>query len=246
MKVVRQNSNSLLIWKCWNGPIFLGVTFLATGIFGLITPSSIKFTCHRIKSSSCSVTSSGLLGSQVEKIPLNILQGASVKKETDSDGTSYRIMIETDRENFSLLYSNSDKKNRQEIAARIDKFIKDSTQLSLVEEDNNFVSYSMAFFTIPVGILSLQEIFIICTFDKNLNSLTINRYGLFGKKVFTCWLHEIKDILVSRNDDFYQVSIVLMSGTHEPLSHIADCNERNKQKVASILKEFLDIDRAIG
>jgi hypothetical protein len=250
MKIV-QKTPSLLILRL--RPVILwifGVVFASVGLFLLVTLGKVTtLTCTRTEPTNCQLVASGLLGSQSKQIPLNTLQGAKVEESSDSDGSTYRVIILTSSADVPFTsYLSSGEGDKQVIASHIEDFVKNPQMTSLKQEqDDRLWIYLIGGSFVIAGSLMLLAPVVTCVFDKTLDILTLTRFGLFGKRVFEHRLHEIKDVLLeestdSENGSTYRVSIVLMSGDRQPLTSYFTSGRKSQQETASHIKSFLNLN----
>lgn len=249
MKIVQKTPNLLILRL---RPLILwifGIFFASLGLFLLVTLGKVTtLTCTRTEPTNCQLVASGLLGSQSKQIPLNTLQGAKVEETSDSDGSTYRVIILTSSGNVPFTSYLSSLKDKQTIASDIEDFVKNPQMTSLKQEqDDRFWIYLIGGTFVIAGSLVLLAPVVTCVFDKTLDTLTLTRLGLLGKRVFEHRLHEIKDVLVEESTDSdsgstYRVSIVLMSGDRQPLTSYFTSGRKSMQETASHIKSFLNLN----
>ncbi|MEA5605796.1 hypothetical protein [Nostoc sp. UHCC 0252] len=195
---------------------------------------------------------SGLTGSRLEK-----------QTKTDTEGKilyTYRVQLLTNAESIPFTrttYSDYFSEEAEFIILKIENFLVQPLEKSLVvKQDDTLVGYAVIGITIFCLLLGLLIIasgsFIDFNFDKESNSLSINRYkwfGILGKSVFLYSLNEIVDIKVesfSSGEDSTdnRVTLILESGESVFLIGSYDSGGyssgfQEKQEIVKIIKNFL-------
>jgi hypothetical protein len=256
MEILQQTPNQLtlrlrpvLIW-------LVGGFFAAWGILPSVFAKATLFTCNRTEfsQSSCQLLTSGLLGSEVRAIPLRALQGAKVDKSIDSDGDTYRVIILTTSGEIPFTsYSGSGEDQKQEIASRINQFVRNPGETTLsVQQDDRFSAYLLGGIFSAIGLFLLVSSgqIVTCLSDKTLGTLTLKKQGLFSTKVTEHQIQEIADILVEESTDSdgctYRVSILMKSGKRQALTNYYSSGKKSKQETADCLRRFLQLDHQVS
>jgi hypothetical protein len=115
--------------------------FIFAGTFLIINNKTTTFSCHRIETEShpCKLTFSGIMGSQTTLIPLEGLQGATVETNSDSDGSTYRVVLMTNEGTIPMT-SSSDSRygSKQELAGKINIFLSNPNERFLLAEEKSW------------------------------------------------------------------------------------------------------------
>jgi len=224
-----------------------GAVFASAGLFITFTGKTTILTCNRTESTfgSCKLIESGVLSSQAEVIPLNILQGAKVKELDGGDSSTYQVIILTRNSEVPFAsYSSSDE--GQAIVSHINQFLKTPEETSLTQQkDDRLQMLLIGGSVFTCGLVTLMARLVTCVFDKTLNTLIVKRQGFLGTEIIEYRLSEIKDVLVEETDSegrTYRISIMLVSGDRLPLTSYYSSGKENKQKIASCIKSFLNIN----
>lgn len=263
MKIVQQTPNQLLLRELQVlshvFSLIFGVVFTAVGLFFIALPNVTTLTCNRTEPTqgSCKLLASGLLASEVREIPISILQGAKVDESRSSKSTTYGVVLLTITGEVPFtFYSNFDKGKKQAIASRINDFVKIPGETSLaVKQDDRWISYLFGGTFAAIGIFFafgfvVAPVVKTWLFDKTLGSFTLKQQGLFGTKIIEYQIREIADVQVeewtnSKGTIYYKVSIVLVSGDRLPLTLYSSSGKKSKQKTASCIRKFLNLDEPI-
>jgi hypothetical protein len=115
--------------------------------------------------------------------------------------------------------------------------------------------FSLILITVWIGLATRASLDfaknVQCTLDKRLNIVTIEERGLFKTKIILRSLSEVKDVLVSKeNNDrvpFQPVSLLFSSGEKLPIYLQLDFDsDREKARItAEIVRHFLNLNRSI-
>lgn len=82
------------------------------------------------------------------------------------------------------------------------------------------------------------------TFDKSLDTVTINRRGLLKDETETYKLSEVEDIVIdesvdSEGDPFFKVALALKDGKQIDISSIGGHDKETQRKNVELIKNFL-------
>jgi hypothetical protein len=180
------------------------------------------------------------------------------KADKDENGISYRygVLLQTIEGNVPFTeYYFGNKYNyeeRQELISQINAFIENPSQTSLrVQQDDRlfgFVGFCISgFFFFPSLLIMALSPVITCTFDKELDRMTIKRQRWFGEKILEHSINEISDVNVedSSTDDgwVYRVTLTLSSGENVSLTRSYTSGFEEKQYIAKLIKSFLNLGR---
>ena len=152
----RGNSSTFLI--------FFGLIFAAAGICaGAFFGQTSTLDCRRVESSvvNCHLQSD-LLGYPISEREVGRLQGARVDVSSDSEGDTYRVMLQGPEGETPLTsYYSSARRNREDTAAAINAYLANPAQETLqIEQADRWIFLltgafvAIGFFCIAIGILS--------------------------------------------------------------------------------------------
>lgn len=86
-----------------------------------------------------------------------------------------------------------------------------------------------------------------CTFDKERDRMTIKRQYWFGEKILNHSINEISDVEVEYSSgnggSVYRVTLILSSGEQLPLTRSYTSGIEEKQRIAELIKNFLNLGR---
>ncbi|MDZ8106094.1 MAG: hypothetical protein RM338_10800 [Nostoc sp. DedQUE12a] len=261
---------------------FIGLFFGQIGIFSLSTIFMVipvtQLNCDRVpqnlqassveqKSSIiiCKIREFDLFGHQQNQKEIYDLIGTSLEKQTKTDREGkviykYQVKLLTNTESIPfrrIAYSDYFPQKAELIILKIKNFLAQPLEKSLiVTQDDTIIFYGAIVITIFWFLLGLLIIgagsFINCNFDKESNSLTINRYrwfGKLGKAVFLYSLNEIVNVkLESLNYDEggteFRVTLILESGERVSMigyydSGFYSSGFQEKQEIVKMIKSFL-------
>lgn len=86
-----------------------------------------------------------------------------------------------------------------------------------------------------------------CTFDQERDRMTIKRQSLFGKKILNHSINEISDVEVEHSSgnagSVYRVTLILSYGKNVPLTRSYTSGFEEKQRIAELINNFLNLGR---
>jgi hypothetical protein len=267
-KILEETKNRLifqirptLFWAI--GVVFGSIAFLFILVIWFFSPIT-TLTCEYFTSinkdyPSCQLVAISWIGTEQNKTLIPELQAAllEAKLETDKDNSTfnrYRIVLIADKNNFlfreDYVYkSMPEYKNLSAIAGQINSFIAEPSQNYLIVEQNE-----KAFGYVGLGICTVFSLitflvltvfpYITCSFDKELNIVTIERSNLFGKKIFADRISNIIAVNVEESgteSDTYRLTLMLASGEKLPIRYFFTSGWQEKQFFANLIKKFLGI-----
>jgi len=159
----------------------------------------------------------------------------------------YQVILLTATEKIPLsLYGTVDREKQEVMADQINTFLNTSPETSLViEQDSRWFIYFLGSFFIIIGLLAELRQVITVTFDKAMDSLTIERQGLLRNQVIEHPLEEIDEVKLNASSYFnsktilYQVVLVLKSGENILLTSNSSIGKTGKQKIVNEITSFL-------
>ncbi|WP_448269220.1 hypothetical protein [Nostoc sp. DSM 114159] len=254
------------------GIIMVGITLiflLATLMLAPIT----KLHCSRLFQNAsffnqekytfqCELLEIGLFDNQVRTEVFSELNSVKIEAIDNENShreitKTYQLLLSTDLGNIPFKNLSSYTKNYKldklySIAESIKYFIENPSEktLSVLQDDSDGVSagfqITIFFALLALLIIALGKV-TICNFDKETNTMTINRYqwfGKLGKEVIQHSLNEIKDVKLERIEGeesgwLYRVIFVLNSDEIIPLTQVYSSVYQEKQQLVDCIKTFL-------
>lgn len=276
VKVLEQTSNKLVFRLrptfAWGVEGFLsGIGLLFLVLVLNFTPIT-TLTCDRSttdiatlqntsNSAICELVGVNWLGLEKSKTLISGLQQAIEETKADKDENgkiSYRygVLLQTIEGNvpFTEYYFGNEYnyEERQELISQINAFIENPSQTSLtVQQDDRLTGFvglciSGFFFFLSLLIMALCPV-ITCSFDKELDRMTIKRQRWFGEKILEYSINEISDVKVedSSTDDgsVYRVTLTLSSGENVSPTRSYTSGFEEKQYIAKLIKSFLNLGK---
>ena len=209
---------------------------------------------------SCRLVAISWIGTEQNKTLIPELQAALIEAKLDTDKDSstfnrYRIVLIADKNNIPfredyVYKSMPEYKHLLAIAGQINSFIAKPLQNYLIVEQNEkdfgYVGLGIcAFFSLITFLLLTVFPYITCSFNKELNLITIERSNLFGKKIFVDKISNIIAVNVEEQsgteNDTYRLTLMLASGEKLPIRYFFTSGWQEKQLFANLIKEFLGI-----
>jgi hypothetical protein len=179
---------------------FYGLKEAASGELG-------KLSCNRVEpqQGKCELVKSGIFYTGNKIFALNELQGARLERYIYSKNRKYQIVIITSNGEETLTsILDTDYSEKQETVSRIESFLKNPGQKSLVIEQDDRTGL-----LIFGGLISSFSFILIATlvplrtytFDKAVNRFTFKTQNLFSRKVIEYELDEILGFKVETDDN---------------------------------------------
>jgi len=230
-----------------------GMFFLLPGLALLLFLGKLTtLECTRLEPQqvACEHSISGLLGKQVNKIPVGELKGAEVEVIQDSDGDTYRVVLLTQtRGKLRFTDTSSSGTDKYSTANQINDFINNSEQMSLqVQQDDCWFAYPFggifAFVGGSIVFCALNTKFNnIYTFDRQTRRLNLTQRGLFSRTDREFMFHEIARAKVTESRDSdgdvtHQAELVLRSGERFPLYRWTP--REDHRKTVDMINQFLE------
>ena len=237
------------------GLIISGTVFLSMGLLLFYSGSPTTLKCNRVEPTqiSCKFTSHTFLGEETTSI--RRLEGATVEVDLDSDGGSYRVVVLTEEDNINIPltdYSTSDEERIRKEASKINNFINNPSQNSLIiENGHNWFMYIIGVFIFlicsPLIIYFIKEkITTICILDKQSGRMYLRRYGILGRETIDCTLDTINRARVEEVDsenNNYDTELVLVSGRKIRLN-LDSSTLYASRKVTTSINQFLSLKKS--
>jgi hypothetical protein len=253
----------------WAIGVFFGsIAFLFILFILFFSPVTI-LTCKYYPESyvdqhypSCQLVAISWIGTEQNKTLIPELQAALLEAKLDTNKDSslfdrYRILLIADknnvpfRENYTYK-SDPSYQNLVAIASQINAFIAYPLQNSLIidqnEKDLGYIGWGIcAFFSLITFLVLTISSYVTCSFDRELNLVTVERQNLFGKKVLEEKISNIVAVKVEEQSDIesstYRLTLILASGKKLPLRYFFTSGWQEKQLFANQIQNFLGIDR---
>jgi hypothetical protein len=272
IKILEKTTNKLILQIqptfSWAISIFFGGIALIFTLGTLIIPPLTVLDCRHFSSelasnrpsTSCELVAINWIGKEQNKTSLPRLQRAFLesKLEANSDNelfNGYRIALVSGQDNIPLTttYISKFQPEYQSLLTILDQinfFIDKSLEDSLmIQQDEKLLSYtgfamSGCFWAIAL-ILFLSAPYITCSFDREADSVTIERRNFLGKRTFQDKISEITTVEVEEQSGeettTYRINLLLKSGKQLPLTYCFTSGWQEKQQITNRLKKFLEI-----
>lgn len=180
-----------------------------------IPTSSLLPSYQQLTSPNCELVSINWLGKEANRIIFSKVQQATLEMKAESYSyarlVSYRAILLTEKGNIPLTESYVSIKTRayenmRNLVVKINDFIKNSDAVSLrVQYEDKISGYT--YFVIAVGFWLIAWLvivtvpFINCSFDKQIDSISLERRNFFGKKAVRCKLSDINTVNVESDSE---------------------------------------------
>jgi len=252
MNILHQDDHTLILrpgdfWLLLlAGLVFGGIGLLLVGMMG----TENRLTCERPPRGAiaCRLTRT-LLGLELDKEPLNDLQGARLHVSHSSKSDTYRvILITATGERDFTPYGSSGYSRHDRIVTDINTFMK-SPNLSQLEVSQGGVRdmwVGALFFLIGGGMLigGIQMYFTTWTFDRIQGLVTHRRETLLGVKVAEYPLRDIMGAQIGRSysrrgGTTYRVELLTRDGESIPMTRMYSSGESSKDRAAQVISAFL-------
>ncbi len=253
----------------WAIGVFFGAIAFLFILFVLLSSPTTILTCKYSTESSidqyypsCQLVAISWIGTEQNKTLISQLQAALLEAKLDTNKDSslfdrYRILLIADKDNVPFRESYTYKsdpsyQNLVAIASQINSFIAHPLQNSLIieqnEKDLGYVGWGICvFFSLITFLVLTVSPYVTCSFDRELNLVTIERRNLFGKKVLEDKISNIIAVKVEEQSDTesstYRLTLMLASGEKLPLRYFFTSGWQEKQLFANQIQNFLGIDR---
>lgn len=231
-----------------------GIPFVILGLAIIIYLAKLTtLKCDRLNPTKvgCELTSSSLLEEHITPIPVGEFQGAELKVNKSSNGTSYGVTLLTKKKDIPIsdVYSSS-KKVEEKKVKQINDFISKPEQMSLrIQEDNRWLFYAVGGITALVGSSSIinaltKKLDITCLFDKDADRMYLKQQNIFKKaKTREEILYEIRKAqIVEKNNKegnkTYNINLILRSDDEITLLPL-DISY-NPYKITQSINHFLE------
>lgn len=225
------------------------------------THSSPQIFGHQSRfNTNCELVAINWLGREQNKTLIPELRTALLEAKLDSDHSSslfdrYRVLLVNDQDNIPLTQSytyNPEPEYQHFLAvvSQINSFIEKSLEDSLtIQVEERLLGYTDFALGVFFGLIALLIFgiapYIICSFDRESNLVTIERRNLFGKKSFEYKTSDIIAVKVEEQSDAesatYRLTLMLTSGEKLPLAYFFTSGWQEKQQIADRLQKFLGI-----
>ena len=135
----------------------------------------------------------------------------------------------------------------QALSSQINTFVSNPLRDSLIAKQDAELGYIIlsisGFFTLIGLLILIIAPLETCTFNKSLNSMTLQRHNAFTKQVFRCLLSDISEIKVDENKikgaSAYLINFILISGESLHLPNYYTPGYKEKQQVVNCIQRFL-------
>ncbi|HNT74855.1 MAG TPA: hypothetical protein PKH77_07535 [Anaerolineae bacterium] len=252
MNILHQDDHTLILrpgdfWLLLlAGLVFGGIGLLLVGMTG----TESRLACERAPRAAiaCRLTRT-LLGLELDKEPLNDLQGARLHVSHRSKRDTYRVILITaaGERNFTP-YGSSWYNTHNRIVTDINTFMK-SPNLSQLDVSQGGVKdmwIGAIFFLVGGGtfIGCIQMYFTTWTFDRIQGLVTHRRETLLGVKIAEYPLRDITGAQVgwsrsSKGGITYRVELLTREGAPIPMTHMYSTGKSGKDRAAQVISAFL-------
>ncbi|GAB1541186.1 hypothetical protein NUACC21_38560 [Scytonema sp. NUACC21] len=219
---------------------------LGIGFHQIITLKKVTFICNRQQLECKYITSTLIEQRVVERFPLISLQGAKFVKNEFEGKTHYNIYIQTAQGEFYFGYwPNKDFSKSQAIVSRINQFVKNPRETSLVinQYQNRLLEKTLyALYFIFFGIYwFFRESLVTCSFDKSLGTFIYKHGKLIKTETVRGQLSEIADINVDGYRAKHEAYILLTSSKRLPLTlRLPLFHQQEHKNLVNDIRDFLD------
>jgi hypothetical protein len=261
MVYVRKTPSQLTVWDFTLELPLLILICVIMGAACIISSFSVTIlTCQRQAptTGSCQLVDTNLLWHNQSTIPLDTLQGASVRSYFSGKTTTYRIILFTQTGEIPITNSIS-KGEQEDIAFQIDTFIKNSNQKSLeVSDHSNRGNFFFGLFIWGCGLLfplfNSERIEIItCSWDETLGQITLKQRDLLSplgsldlslQEIASAAIESTLHSAINRygktfNYSKYYLVLVLQSGARIRLGWDGTVLLKSKQQVVNYISTIL-------
>ena len=213
---------------------------------------STTLSCERAPSGhpQCKL-SRAVFSFSISDKPLDALTGAHVAQTTDSDGdTMYRLMLEAGDQVIPFTSHTSSSSSRKASAvADIQRYLADTSIQSLTIRDTGTVGLVVSGVFILIGaglgIVGVQSLSTLWSFDRDHDAIIKRRRTLFGPKTWQYTLSDIANVVVrtsrdSDGDRNYRVELYTAQGQQIPLTSHFSSGYKGKQRTADVISAFIN------
>jgi hypothetical protein len=251
----------------WAIGVFFGSIAFLFILSTLFFPPVTILTCKYFPESyvdrqypSCQLVAISWIGTAQNKTLIPELQAALLVADSTTDinvskFNLYRIVLIANenniffRENY-VYKSTPEYKNLLTIASQINSFITKPLRNTLkVEQDGKIIGYAgfgiCAFFSLITFLILTVSPYVTCSFERELEIVTIKRRNLFGNKVLEDKISNIVGVEVetrSGEDITFRLTLMLASGEKLPLTYFFTSEGwQEEQLFANRIQKFLGI-----
>jgi hypothetical protein len=251
MKIAEQTSSRLVLAGRNSGIllILLGIIFGGIGIVTMYAfGQTVALSCSRDwQPDPCRIERTWL-SIPVKTTSLHSLLESYLDESSDSDGTSYRVMLVTQEGNVPLTSSYSSNYSQQlNIVREINAFLGNREQRTLEVESSGTFSlvFGLVFVFVGVGVLyaGIRAFNLLWIFDREVGVLMKVRNGNAEAEYPLSTISGVH-VGVSRDSDgadTYRVELSLQTGERVPLTSFYSSGRRGKVRAAQAIRDFLAV-----
>ncbi|MGB3266125.1 MAG: hypothetical protein WBA89_19460 [Microcoleus sp.] len=243
MKIIKETATELIIQTQNILDFWLHSCLLMT--FGLMSLAfdyhAATLSCQRLqeKPGSCQIVRSNLLGSYIQEIQLDALQGAKVQR----CGYRSRVLLLTSVGSVPFTGNSTNWGNQDAVASDINFFVRNAKNgLLRLKQDDRWLEWTggiLLLAALGAIVLRNNETY---SFDGTLNTLTVKQRGLLARKAMQYSLCEIYGVEVERTKDrdcdvWYEVRLLVSGGSRISLPHTMSPHEQ--LKIAKAINNYL-------
>lgn len=214
----------------------------------------------------CNLVEINRLGVEKSKVYISGLQGAKIETkhvEENRQVNVYRAYVVLLSNKGNIPFSDSINligvtynynpatdpkyKKMQSLSSQLNAFVSNPLSNSLTTKQDAQLGYLILFIS---GFFELIGLFIVsiapvetCIFNKELNSMILQRRNAFVKNIFKCLLSDISEIKVDENRtkglSAYLINFILVSGESLRLPNYYTHGYKEKQQTVGCIQSFL-------
>ncbi len=232
------------------GLIAIGLVFAVVGLISvLLFAQTVELECSRDwQDHACQINRS-LFGVPLSSKPVRSLVGAYVDESEDSDGSTYRVVLQGwDGLKVPLTNSySSGYRAKARVVEEVEAFIANPAQRTLKVTQDGSWGWLLSGVFVIVGLIvafsGTQTLKTFWIFDKEENLLTKERLGTLATETATYPLDEIvrAEVGTDSEGDTFRVEICMRDFERVPLTGFYSSGRRKKEETAIIIREFLDL-----
>jgi hypothetical protein len=232
------------------GLIAIGLLFAMVGLITFLLFSQVvELECSRDwQDHACQINRS-LFGLPLSSKPVRSLVGAYVDESEDSDGSTYRVVLQGwDQLEVPLTNSySSGYRDKARVVEEVETFIANPAQRTLqVTQDTSWGWLLSGIFVVmglATSFMGTQTMKTFWIFDKGVNLLTKERRGTLATETVTYPLDKIvrAEVGAGSEGDTFRVEICMRDLERVPLTGFYSSGRRKKEETALIIREFLDL-----
>jgi hypothetical protein len=252
MSVITQTSSVLKVCHRTSilGTVLFGLIFSLTGLAVAFLFGRLNIlTCVQGNPVSCTLTEENFFTNTTTTI--GNLKGAEIHEDEDDDGTTYQVILITERGKLGLTsYTSSGYSQKQKQVDQINAFVQSSQPFLEIRQDDRLVGYSFGGLFFVCGLAIMAPVFdsLTAIFDKSQGKFYLHQISLFSNCRHEYPLYQILKVDVEEKTDSdgdcsYRLGVVLRSGERLPLtmSFVSPSQKQDEENKATQIRQFLGL-----